>query len=324
MSRDRFRSPRLAIAALVTAVVSAAAAETARFGVDQAELMRVVRTLSAPSLEGRRTGTDGGRAARRFIRDAFRQIGLTPAGEDFLQPFRFVRRADSRFQLPGHPPEERYDDAANIVGYAPGTRPTARPIVLTAHYDHLGQRDGVMYPGADDNASGVAALLAVARYVRAHPLARRVIFAALDGEEEGLEGAKAFLRAPPVPVSEMALNVNLDMVSRNDRHEIFAAGIFHNPSLKPIVEDVQRRSPVKIRFGHDQPRTRGGMVDDWTLQSDHGVFHQAGVPFIYFGVEDHPDYHRPTDTADKIDPGFFARVVEMLIDTVITADARLP
>jgi Zn-dependent M28 family amino/carboxypeptidase len=196
--------------------------------------------------------------------------------------------------------------------------------VVSAHYDHLGVVNGARYPGADDNASGVAALLAVARYVHAHPLAHRVVFAAFDAEELGLEGAKAFVRAPPVPIASIALDVNFDMVSRNDRNEIYAAGTFQNPSLRPIVENVQQRSPVSIRFGHDRPGTRGNDSDDWTLQSDHGVFHQAGVPFIYFGVEDHPDYHKPTDTADKINPKFFGDVVEMLVDFVVTADQRLP
>jgi hypothetical protein len=114
------------------------------------------------------------------------------------------------------------------------------------------------------------------------------------------------------------------MVSRNDRDEIFAAGTYHRPSLKPIVDDAQRRSPVKILFGHDRPMTKAGMVEDWTMQSDHGVFHAAGIPFLYFGVEDHPDYHHPTDTADKIDPKFFGDVAEMLIDVVVTADKQVP
>jgi len=196
--------------------------------------------------------------------------------------------------------------------------------VVSAHYDHLGIVDGVTYPGADDNASGVAALLAVARYVHAHPPAHTVVFAAFDAEETGLEGAKAFVRAPPVPLTTIALDINFDMVSRNDRHEIYAAGTFQNPSLRPVVEEVQQRTGVAIRFGHDRPDGKGDQGDDWTLQSDHGVFHQAGVPFIYFGVEDHPDYHKPTDTADKIDPAFFGDVAEMLVDFIVTADRRLP
>jgi hypothetical protein len=288
--------------------------------VDREELMRVVRTLASPDLQGRRTGSPGGLAARRFIRDAFAAIGLSPVGTEYLQPFTFVHSSVKGLVLPGQPWKTAYDDAANVIGIQEGSRPGARTIVVSAHYDHLGVRDGVIYPGADDNASGVAALLATARYVHEHPLTHRVVFAAFDAEELGLEGALAFMRAPPVPASSIVLNVNFDMVSRNDRNEIFAAGTYHTPSLKTIVDEVQSRSAVKILFGHDRPMTKAGIIEDWTLQSDHGVFHKAGIPFLYFGVEDHPDYHKATDTADRIDPKFFGNVVDMLVDFVVTAD----
>ena len=291
--------------------------------VDRDELMRVVRVLSQPSFEGRRTGTAGNLLARQFVRDVFQRIGLAPATPDFLQPFAFVPSPPSG-RLSGAPTRSGPVEGTNVIAMQAGRQAGARTLVISAHYDHLGIVNGVTYPGADDNASGVAALLAVARYVHAHPPAHTVIFAAFDAEEPGLHGAKTFVRTPPVPLTTIALNVNFDMVSRNDRHEIYAAGTFQHPSLRPIVTEVQERTPVAIRFGHDRPDPRGNNGDDWTLQSDHGVFHQAGVPFIYFGVEDHPDYHKPTDTADRIDPMFFGDVAEMLLDFVITADQRLP
>jgi hypothetical protein len=291
--------------------------------VDRDELLRVVRTLASPDWQGRRTGSPGGLAARRFIRDAFQKMGLVPAAPGFLQPFTFIGSSAPGVRGRAAAPSIRYDDAANVVAQVAGTSADSRAIVVSAHYDHVGVRDGVIYPGADDNASGVAALLAIAGYVRQHPLRHRVILAAFDAEELDLQGAIAFLNAPPVPVSAMALNVNFDMVSRNDRGEIYAAGTSHSPALKPIVQDVQRRTPVKILLGHDRPQSSRSDPEDWTPQSDHGEFHKAGVPFIYFGVEDHPDYHRPTDTADKIDPTFFGDVVDMLLDFVVSADRSL-
>jgi len=290
--------------------------------VDRDELMRVVRTLSQPSFEGRRTGTPGGALARQFIRDTFRQIGLAPPVRDFLQPFAFVQPPPGR--LSGSATRTGPIEGANVLAVQKGRQPLATAVIVSAHYDHLGFVNGATYPGADDNASGIAALLAVARYLHAHPPAHTVVFAAFDAEEQGLQGAKAFVQSPPVPLTTIALNVNFDMVSRNDRHEIYAAGTFQNPSLRPLVAEVQQRTSVAIKFGHDRPDARGSTDDDWTLQSDHGVFHQAGVPFIYFGVEDHRDYHKATDTADKIEPAFFGDVVEMLVDFVITADQRLP
>lgn len=333
MSRARALSPRrlTLVVAMAAATMGGAATRpqqpaptptrSAATRVDRDELMRVVRTLSEPSFEGRRTGTSGNLRARQFIREAFQQIGLAPATPEFIQPFPFTppQRNRSRDANTSAAP---LLEGANVLAVQRGTGGTGRTLVVSAHYDHLGVVNGMTYPGADDNASGIAALLAVGRYVHAHPLRHDVILAAFDAEEEGLQGAKAFVKTPPVPLASIALDVNFDMVSRNDRNEIYAAGTFQNPSLRPIVEEVQRRSAVTIRFGHDRPVTRGN--DDWTLQSDHGVFHQAGIPFLYFGVEDHPDYHKPTDTADRIDSTFFGNVAETLLDIVLTIDQALP
>lgn len=291
--------------------------------VDRTELMRVVRTLSQPSFQGRRVGTDGDRLARQFVRDAFQQIGLTPAVPDFLQPFTIVPTAPNG-RADGSGTRSAPVNGANVLAMLRGRREGARWFVVSAHVDHMGMANGVIYPGADDNASGVAAMLEVARDVHAHPLTHGVLFAAFDAEEAGLQGAKAFVGMPPVPLATIALDINFDMVSRNDRNEIYAAGTFQNPSLELIVADVQRRTPVTIRLGHDRPKITKNDAEDWTLQSDHGAFHQAGVPFIYFGVEDHPDYHKPTDTADRIDQTFFGNVADMLLDFVRTADQRLP
>jgi Zn-dependent M28 family amino/carboxypeptidase len=117
----------------------------------------------------------------------------------------------------------------------------------------------------------------------------------------------------------MAIDVNLDMLSRSDRNEIFAAGTYHYPWLTPILADVQRRAAVKLVLGHDRAG-KGPGEDDWTTESDHWAFHMAGVPFVYFGVEDHPDYHKPTDTAERIDPVFYRNVVEMALDAVLALD----
>jgi Zn-dependent M28 family amino/carboxypeptidase len=79
-----------------------------------------------------------------------------------------------------------------------------------------------------------------------------------------------------------------------------------------------------LLFGHDKPAALAGGVDDWTTQSDHGAFHAAGIPFVYFGVEDHADYHRPTDTPEKIDATFLRHAAETILDAVITLDRSLP
>ena len=314
-------SAQRAIAAQTPAV--ATAADVARY-VDGAQLIRDVRTLSAHAFEGRRTGSPGGVRARHWIVEQLTALGVTAAGTaGYTQPFSFTHRSIRGLVMPGRPFETVYSNAANVLARVDGTVPDAQWIVLSAHYDHLGVRQGQVHPGADDNASGVAVLLAAARHFSRQPLKHTLVLAAFDAEELGLRGAEAFVASDPRIVARTALNVNLDMVSRSDRNEIFAAGTYQSPWALPILQHVQRRAAVRILFGHDRPIHRAGSVDDWTTQSDHGVFHEAGVPFVYFGVEDHADYHQPTDTADKIDPRFFRDAADMILEAVRTFDERI-
>lgn len=316
---------RLERRALASQPQPSESANTTAHRVDVARLMADVTTLASPSFEGRRTGTPGGRAARQFIRNAFAGIGLEPLERDgYDEPFSFTHTSIRGFILPGRAWKADYPDADNLLGRVRGTDASARTIVVSAHYDHLGVQNGRVYPGADDNASGVAALLEIARYVTRHPLRHQALFVAFDAEELGLQGARRFIAMPPVPLRTIAIDVNLDMLSRNDQNEIVAAGTYQNPSLRPMLDDVRRRSAVHVLFGHDRPIRKAGFVDDWTNESDHGVFNDAGVPFIYFGVEDHPDYHQPTDTADRINPAFFGHVADMVLDAVLTFDRELP
>ena len=302
---------------------AASAIDAAARYVDRTRLMRDVETLAATVFEGRRTGTPGGLKARRWLIDQFRAIGLTPAGtQEYAQPFTFAAR-DTRAVLPDGRPVLADYAAANVIGRVPGRETRGRLLVITAHYDHLGLRDDVLFPGADDNASGVATLLAAARYFVEHPPRHPIMFAALDAEELGLRGARALVDSTLLPRSTVAMNINLDMLSRNDRREIFAAGTFHAPWLKPFLQDVQTRASVSILFGHDRPTGRGVELEDWTHLSDHGPFHDAGIPFVYFGVEDHPAHHTSTDTADRIEPRFFGDVADMTIDAVRTFDLRV-
>ncbi len=109
------------------------------------------------------------------------------------------------------------------------------------------------------------------------------------------------------------LNVNMDMISRNDKGELYAAGAFHYPHLRPALEAAQKKATVKLLLGHDDPATGR---DNWTSQSDQAAFHAAKIPFVYFGVEDHPDYHKPTDDFANIQPEFYVRAVETIITAI--------
>lgn len=276
--------------------------------VDTAQIMVDLRVLAADSMEGRAAGSEGGARARRFLRGEFEALGLQHYGDGFEHRFRFERNGEAV-------------QAVNLIGYVAGREATGPVIVVTAHYDHVGVQNGEIYNGADDNASGVAALLALGRHLRENPPTHTILLAALDAEEMGLRGAGAFLEAPPIPLERIALNVNFDMVSRGDRGELYAVGTHHYPQLRPVLEEVARDAPITLLLGHDSPDLPPG--EDWTMMSDHAAFHRAGIPFVYFGVEDHPDYHRPSDTADRVDPAFFAGSVATIIAAVERLDAAL-
>jgi len=299
--------------ASVVAVVLAAGAQAPSL-IDADRLMDDVRTLSQPAFEGRLTGSPGNHKAQEFIIARFRALGLAPivpgaSGAVYEQPFSFG---------------EKFPDAKNLVAVIAGSADPSHFTVLSAHYDHLGIRGDRVYPGADDDASGVAALLAAADYFSHHRPHRSILFIAFDAEEEGLRGSAFFVAHPPVPLDEIALDVNLDMVARGDKKELYVAGTFFTPDLKPPLVALAKDRQLTLRFGHDAPTTSTGAMekDNWTRASDQGPFHDAGIPFLYFGVEDHPDYHKPTDTADKIPRAFFVEAANLIVDTLLAFDAH--
>jgi Zn-dependent M28 family amino/carboxypeptidase len=289
----------------------ASQSQQSKLRIDSERLMNAVTTLAGPKFEGRAAGSPGGLAARAWIVDQYKAIGLQPVWGAYVHPFTYARMTMNGRQE---------GDAANVLGFCLGTDPKLPYFVVSAHYDHLGIRDGQVYPGADDDASGIAVVLEIAAYCQKMPFRHTILFAAFDAEERGLQGARAFLVKPPVPKDRIALNVNLDMVSRSDKREIFVAGTYHYPQLKAPLEEVAKLAPITVLFGHDKPVAIAGGVQDWTNQSDHGPFHADKIPFVYFGVEDHADYHKPTDTADKINRGFFVDVAETILDSVLALD----
>jgi Zn-dependent M28 family amino/carboxypeptidase len=275
--------------------------------VSETRLMADVAALAADSMQGRALGTEGGRKARRYLEGRIRSLRLDTLGA-LVRPFAAPTREDSSRQ------------GANLVAYVPGARAKGPWLLVTAHYDHVGMRGSEIYNGADDNASGTAALLALAEHLRAHPPAHPVMLVWLDGEERGLRGSAALIAAPPVPLADVAANVNLDMVGRSVRKELYVTGPAHRPWLTAYVRRAACATTATLMLGHDKGSSRG---DDWTNQSDHFRFHEAGIPFLYLGVEDHPDYHRPTDDVERIEPAFLAATTRAAIGLVTALDADL-
>jgi Zn-dependent M28 family amino/carboxypeptidase len=294
---------------LGTAILSATQAVPKSDVIDAAQLLKDLQTLSADDMEGRQVGTPGSAKARAYIVDRFTASGLTAFGVGFERPFTFTG---------GSGAEQR---GVNVVGWINGSQSPARYLVVTAHYDHLGSRGGQVFNGADDNATGTAALFALAKYFSVNRPAHSLIFAALDAEEVGLHGATAFVRQPPVEASALVLNVNMDMIGRDPSNLLYVSGTHRLTFLKPYVERVAAKARVKLVMGHDDPARRD--VEDWTTSSDHFPFCQARIPCLYYGVEDFDQHHRATDDFETITREFYVRAVETMVQMVKEFDAGL-
>jgi Zn-dependent M28 family amino/carboxypeptidase len=277
------------------------------------QLLDDVRILSADDMEGRDTGSPGGERARAYIVSRLDAMGIEAPPVGRLQPFEA--------EVPSRSGLVRYK-GTNIIGLIPGTRATDRYIVVSAHYDHVGVSGGMIYNSADDNASGVATMLELARRLKAQAPEHSVLIVAFDGEERGLIGAKHFVQAPPVPLSSIALNLNFDMTSRaeTDGH-LWVSGTYQTPALRSVLERIAANGAVSLAFGHDTPQDTGS--DNWVDASDHDAFFKAGVPFLYMGVVDHPDYHRPSDDFERITPSVFASSTELAIAAFRALDQSL-
>lgn len=217
----------------------------------------------------------------------------------------------------------------NVVGFVRGSDPglSREYVVVGAHHDHVGfDTRGRIGFGADDNASGVAALLEVAQALAASPPRRTVVLVTFNGEEDGLKGSQAFCERGPVDVAEVACMINLDMVGRGPRREVAVIGLPQNPDLKEVVRDAEDLSKTGIRK-LDLVRSDRGLFK----RSDHFSFHEAGVPSLFFfegmPIEDNEDYHTWRDVPDRVDCGKIASAARLAYNTawlLANADERPP
>ncbi len=272
--------------------------------ISKTELLKKIEYLSSDIFKGRKTGTPENKKARNYIIDFFIEKDL----DVILQPFRFERGNQTH-------------QAVNVITIIEGTENPKNYIAVTAHFDHVGIDKSVdndsIYNGADDNASGTVALMLMAEYFKSNPPKNSFIFLALDAEEMGLQGAHYFVNSTN---KKIILNLNMDMISRNENNEIYICGTRFTPSLKSYFESVPDESlPIKISMGHDGLDGK----DSWVSSSDHAPFHKAGIPFLYFGVEDHPDYHKPADEFKNIQPEFYYNVVNFITNTLTHLDAKI-
>ncbi|CAH8284451.1 peptidase M28-like protein [Mariniflexile fucanivorans] len=267
-----------------------------KFLFDENLLLQHIKTLSSDAFEGRRTGMEGAIKAEKYIVNQFKLHNVLPLGKDFEQTFSFTS-------------EGKKYNGTNVLGFIKGSLYPEKYIVISAHYDHEGIKKGKIYNGADDNASGISALFSFTEYFKSNPPKHSVILAAFDAEELGLKGSEYYVNNTIIPLKQIMVNLNMDMISRSDKNELFAVGTVYNKTLETVVSGHEYSKKIKFLKGHDE----GNWKENWTEASDHASFHNKNIPFLYFGVDDHKDYHEPTDDYENIQPEFYIEAVKVII-----------
>jgi hypothetical protein len=281
-----------------------------------AELRAHVYRLASPEFLGRKG--PGAARASRHIAEAFQRLKLKPAfGESYFQPIpsALADEDDPKAGFIGR----------NVAAVLPGSDPKLADewIGLSAHFDHLGKRGDTLYPGADDNATGIAMLLEVAERfaLRRDKPKRTLVFIAFDQEEVGLLGSTYFATHPPLPFRKLKASITADMLGRSladvmDEY-VFALGSERSPQLRKLLEDVKPPKGLTVgRIGADLIGTR----------SDYGPFRDRRIPFLFLSTGQHPDYHAPSDLPERIDYEKLRRICLWISDLVerLANDADVP
>jgi hypothetical protein len=281
--------------------------------------------------------------------------GATPSGNPAIQQNLASLLANLMLTI-STDIERRNAPASNVVGILEGTDPKLKTeaIVIGAHYDHLGRggegslapKEGEVHHGADDNASGVAGMLELARLFSTFRPRRTIIFIAFSGEEEGLLGSNYYVNHPAVPLTQTIAMINMDMIGRLKDNKLIVGGVGTSQEWRSWIEAANVPFGVKIALNTSGPVTTTGnnslrgnvfipltsvipdigqpfsltLNEDGYGPSDHASFYAKQVPVLFFWTGTHEDYHKPSDTADKIDYKAEARIISLIASVVRLVD----
>jgi hypothetical protein len=277
-----------------------------------------INFLASDELQGREAGFHGSRVTSEYIVSLLQWMGVSPLADSYFQPFDAYRKErQKKGRLEVHPDsiaklkQEVHQKLTmrNVLGMIPGKN-TKEYVIVGAHFDHLGidpALDGdQIYNGADDNASGVSAVLQIARAFLAsgQQPERNVIVAFWDGEEKGLLGSKYFVQTCPF-LSQIKGYLNFDMIGRNNKPQQPKQVVYFYTAAHPgfgdwLKEDIRKYGLQLEPDYRAWENPIGG--------SDNGSFAKVGIPIIWYHTDGHPDYHQPSDHADRLN---WDKVVEI-------------
>jgi hypothetical protein len=271
---------------------------------EQARLRQVVEVLASPEFGGR--SGDAAEKTVSYLIEQFRGLKLAPLFDGgYIQT------------IPGKEPGTV--QGRNVGALLRGSAASLRDewVIVAAHFDHLGVRGGALYPGADDNASGVAMMLELARSIVQGPVPpkRSIMFIGFDLEEIGLYGSRYFVAHPPVPLDRVSLFVTADMIGRSlagvcESH-VFVMGTENAPGLRSWIDEAAKGRPLTV-----------GLLGADILvlnRSDYGPFRTRSIPFLFFTTGENPRYHRPDDTAETLNYAKLTSISQMIYHVVARA-----
>ena len=269
-----------------------------------------INFLASDELQGREAGFHGSRVTSEYIVSLLQWMGVSPLADSYFQLFDAYRKErQKKGRLEVHPDsiaklkQEVHQKLSmrNVLGMIPGKN-TKEYVIVGAHFDHLGidpVLDGdQIYNGADDNASGVSAVLQIARAFLAsgQQPERNVIFAFWDGEEKGLLGSKYFVQTCPF-LSQIKGYLNFDMIGRNNKPQQPKQVVYFYTAAHPVFGDWLKEDIRKYGL-QLEPDYRAW--ENPIGGSDNGSFAKVGIPIIWYHTDGHPDYHQPSDHADRL------------------------
>jgi Zn-dependent M28 family amino/carboxypeptidase len=303
------------LALTITALFFAAQAIFAQ-NISEKNLQKHVSHLASDKMKGRGTGTPEERKAAKYLAKQFKKIGLAPKGDNgYFHQFSFKKSSDPHGNIA---PDAPTVTSQNVAAYLDnGAEYT---IVIGAHYDHLGlghdrnsldaNPAGKIHNGADDNASGTAGVIELARHFAKNGVKEQhnFLFLCFSGEELGLYGSKKYTETPTIDLSKVSFMVNMDMIGRlNEEKRLMVGGVGTAPDFVPTVNSVKNDLTIKLDSAGIGP-------------SDHTSFYLKNIPVLFFFTGQHSDYHKPTDDVEKVNFSGEKKVLDFAVRVIESLD----